>query len=156
MTDREIRSVLVPLSGLEILLPNANVAEIMAYSSPEPLPDTPHWLLGNLLWHGWRVPVLSLAMLTGSVQYEGRTQARICVIKSLIGNERMPYLGLLSQGFPRLVTVTPDNLTEVAEAELHPVFAGRAIIGDRDVLLPDLDALAERVASEVFPASSFV
>lgn len=152
MADQEIRSVLVPLSGLEILLPNANVAEIIAYSSPEPLPESSHWLLGNLLWHGWKVPVISLAMMAGAAQYEGRTEARICVTKSLIGYDRMPYLGLLSQGFPRLVTVTHDNFTEVANTELDAAFAGRAIIGDREVILPDLDAIATRVADEVFPA----
>ncbi|MDT8438343.1 MAG: chemotaxis protein CheW [Wenzhouxiangellaceae bacterium] len=153
MAEKEIRSVLVPMQGLEILLPNASVAEIIAYATPEALPDTPNWLLGNLLWQGWKVPVISLAMMLGKTQYEGRTGARICITKSLIGNPRMPYLGLLTQGFPRLITITEANLTEVGEPDLPAVLAGRALIGDRDVMVPDLDTLAEAVARRAHPAA---
>jgi chemosensory pili system protein ChpC len=34
MQDIEIRSVMVPVSGLYLLLPNATVAEVVGYSAP--------------------------------------------------------------------------------------------------------------------------
>jgi chemosensory pili system protein ChpC len=63
---REIRCVLVPVSNLRLLLPNATVAEVITYSKPEPVADAPEWLLGRIAWRGWRVPLVSFAQLTGS------------------------------------------------------------------------------------------
>jgi len=39
MSETEIRSVMVPLTGVEILIPNATVAEVIGYSEPEPISD---------------------------------------------------------------------------------------------------------------------
>ena len=46
-----IHCLLIPLHKETMLLPNAAVAEVIAYSDPESIPDAPDWL------HGW----LSLA-----------------------------------------------------------------------------------------------
>lgn len=152
MSEAEIRSVLVPTTGAELLVPNASIAEIVAYTSPEPIEQAPEWLLGNILWHGWQVPVVSFGMLTEQIDTESVEGAKICVSKSLIDNERMPYIGILAQGFPRLVTVTESALTEVPESSTHISIAGRAIIGDREALVPDLDRIGQLVAHAAFGA----
>lgn len=152
MSETEIRSVLVPVTEADLLLPNASIAEIVGYSSPEPIEQAPEWLLGNILWHGWQVPVASFAMLTEQQHSEPVEGAKICVTKSLIDNERMPYIGLLAQGFPRLVTVTETALTEVPDSSTHIATAGKVIIGDREAWLPDLDRVGQLVAHAAFGA----
>jgi hypothetical protein len=64
----------------------------------------------------------------------------------------MPYIGLLAQGFPRLVTVTESVLTEVPESSSHIAIAGKVIIGDRDAFVPDLDRIGQLVAHAAFGA----
>jgi len=150
MADAEVRSVLVPITGDELLLPNASIAEIVAFVTPTPIDQAPDWLLGNILWRGWQVPVMAFATLIGADTVENTQSAKVCVTKSLTNNQRMPYVGVLAQGFPRLVTVTESALTEVEQAEGHIAVAGRVIIGDRQATLPDLDRLAQLIAHAAF------
>jgi chemosensory pili system protein ChpC len=152
MAETEIRSVMVPVTNGELLLPNASVAEIVGYGEPEPIDQAPAWLLGNVLWHGWQVPVMSFGVLTEQLDSEPVDGAKICVTKSLVSNERMPYIGLLAQGFPRLVTVTEAVLTEVPQASSHIAIAGKVIIGDREALVPDLDRIGQLVAHAAYGA----
>ena len=59
MTDKEIRSILAPLTDGYILLPNSAVGEILNFTSPEPFKQGPAWLLGEIAWRGWQVPVIN-------------------------------------------------------------------------------------------------
>lgn len=152
MSDTEIRSVVVPLTGVQILIPNATVAEVVGFANPDPVADAPDWLLGTFLWHGWQVPLISFANLTEHAEAESIEGARMCITKTLIDNERMPYIAILAQGFPRLTTVTEDNLTEIP-SESNPIaVAGKVIVGDMEVVIPDLDRLGHLVAHAAFGA----
>ena len=63
MTDKEIRSILAPLTDGYILLPNSAVGEILNFTSPEPFKQGPAWLLGEIAWRGWQVPVINYERL---------------------------------------------------------------------------------------------
>ncbi len=152
MQDIEIRSVMVPVSGLYLLLPNATVAEVVGYSAPEPVPGSAEWLLGTMMWRGWQVPLISFARLIDQSQTESTQGSRICITKSLINNEKMPYIGILSQGHPRLITVTDENFTEVT-TEGNPIgVAGQVTVNEREAIVPDLDRLGHLVAHAAFGA----
>ena len=150
MSDGEIRSVIVPLTDLEVLIPNATVAEIINYTPPQPISDTPPWMLGHLLWRGWQVPLISFAVLTEAAAEENTAAARVCVTKALIGNPRMPYFALLAQAFPRLTTITASELVEVSTDNNPIAVAGRVVLEDREVVVPDLDRLGHLVAHVAF------
>ncbi len=153
MSDAEIRSVIIPLTDLEILIPNATVAEVINYSEPQPISNTPPWMLGNLLWQGWQVPLISFAVLSEVAEEESTESARVCITKSLIGNARMPYFALLTQGFPHLTTVTASDLVEVASSNKPLAVAGQVILNEeRQVIVPDLDRLGHLVAHVAFGA----
>ncbi len=152
MSESEIRSVMVPLSGTHILIPNATVAEVVGYSDPEAVPGAPEWLLGTFLWRGWQVPLISYSLLTEQAEKESTSGARLCITKSMINNERMPYIAILAQGFPRLTTVTEDNLTEVPSDSKPIAVAGRVIVESTEAIVPDLDRLGHLVAHAAFGA----
>src|SRR5215471_17000346 len=120
ITGREIRGVMIPVSGAKVLLPNATVAEVITYAQPEKIANAPHWLLGRLSWRGWRLPLFSFPMLSGSVKEESYSNAKVAVLKALGGNAKMPFVALLAQGFPRLTTVTPDLLIPTGDESAHP------------------------------------
>jgi len=152
MSEPEIRSVLVPVTDAELLLPNATIAEIVGFTRPTPIDQAPEWLLGNIVWRGWQVPVVSFVVLTDQADREPIEGAKICVTKCLAAHERMPYIGLLAQGFPRLVTVTEDGLVEVPESSSHIAIAGKVILGDREAWIPELDRLGQLVAHAAYGA----
>lgn len=152
MSEGEIRSVIIPLTGMEILVPNATVAEIVNYAEPQSISDTPAWLLGMFLWRGWQVPLISFAVLAETVHEENTQNARVCVTKSLIDNPRMPYFAILAQSFPRLNTIKSTDMVEVA-TDVNPIaVAGRVIVTEREVTVPDLDRLGHLVAHAAFGA----
>lgn len=152
MADTEIRSVMVPLTGVEMLIPNATVAEVVAFSDPAPIPEAAEWLLGTVLWQGWQVPLVSFSRLIEESETESTGGARMCVTKTIINNERMPYVAILTQGYPRLITVTDDNFEEVP-TETNPIaVAGRVRIDGNEAVIPDLDRLGHLVAHAAFGA----
>ena len=73
-TKDEIRSVLVQTAAGRLLLPNANVAEVLAWVRPEPVENAPTWLLGRFEWHGWQVPLVSFAPLAADYSRHSRTK----------------------------------------------------------------------------------
>ena len=49
---KDIRGVTISVTGGRLLLPNANIAEIITFAEPEALPEAPDWVLGRLRWRG--------------------------------------------------------------------------------------------------------
>src|SRR5512142_1623373 len=119
ITSREIRGLMIPVTGARVLLPNATVAEVITFSAPEKIPNAPEWLLGRLSWRGWRLPLFSFAMLTGTAPQETVSNAKVAVLKALSGNAKMPFIAMLAQGFPRLTTITPDLLIPTGDSGEH-------------------------------------
>jgi len=58
--NQEIYSLIIPMRGKTILIPNKALAEIAPYIDSEPAPeDHKPWHLGYLNWRGSRLPVIS-------------------------------------------------------------------------------------------------
>ncbi len=150
----EIRSVLVQTAAGRLLLPNANVAEVLAEVRPEPLPAAPAWLLGRFEWHGWQVPLVSFAPLVGQDEAPAQASNRVVVLKALGGNAELPYFALLAQGFPRLVTVPRDGLlADAVEEDLPASVQMRVLLGDEAALLPDLDDVETKIGEALAQAA---
>jgi chemosensory pili system protein ChpC len=138
----ENRGVLVQVAEERLLLPNATVAEVLARVPVESIADAPAWLPGQILWHGWQVPLVSFAQLTGLGQESVVASSKIVVLKALGGSKAMPYFALLTQSFPRLVSVPRDGLlADATEEQLPAGVRMRVLLGDEAALLPDLESI---------------
>lgn len=137
----DVRGVLIPITGGQVVLPNATVAEVITFGNPREIEGAPPWVIGALTWRGWRIPLFSLSILSGQTAEENMTGAKVAVIKGLGGNPRLPFLALVAQGFPRLTTLRPDNLS-VHEGEETPAGVASIVsVNDDRAFLPDLDAI---------------
>ncbi len=144
---REIRGVMIPVTGGRVLLPNATVAEVITYTAPELIPGAPPWLLGRLGWRGWRLPLFSFPMLAGHAAEEGTRNARVTVLKGLSGNAKIPFIAMLAQGFPRLTTITSELLITTGDnSELGPGVHSEVLVRDDHAIIPDLGVIEELVA----------
>ena len=136
---RDIRGVLITVSQGRLLLPNASVAEVITFSDPEPVEHAPAWMLGHIRWRGWRLPLLSFSRFAGWSQEEGQIGAKVVVLKALGGNPKLPYFAVLSQGFPRLVTVSRGALVEQHDMKELPLGVhSRVMLNDDVAAVPDL------------------
>ena len=139
---REIRCVLVPVGNLRLLLPNATIAEVISQSKPEPVADAPDWLLGRIAWRGWRVPLVSFTKLAGTEEGDAELSVRVAVLKALGGNPRLPFIAVLTQGFPRLTTLNAELIIPTHDGSaLPPGVRAHVLVRDDVAMIPDLEWL---------------
>ncbi|MBB1473847.1 MULTISPECIES: chemotaxis protein CheW [unclassified Luteimonas] len=144
--NAEIRGVLIQVAGARLLLPNATIAEVLSFAEPEPVEGAPQWLLGRIRWRGWQLPLVSFSRLSGLADEVGGLGSKVVVLKALGDDPKLPHVALLTQGFPRLVTVARDALVEeTADDEgdqaLPTAVRMRVLLNNEPALLPDVDAL---------------
>lgn len=138
-TAHDIRGVLIQISGARLLLPNATIAEVLSYADPEPVANAPEWLLGRMRWRGWQLPLIAFARLSGIAGEKGGLGSKVIVLKALGGDPKFPYFAVLTQGFPRLVTVSSDSVVEDdTVGELPTGVQARVLLNEDQALLPDL------------------
>ncbi|MBL8299796.1 MAG: chemotaxis protein CheW [Rhodanobacteraceae bacterium] len=146
-TPREIRGVLIPITNGRVLLPNATVAEVITLANVEKIPNAPEWILGRLSWRGWRLPLFSFAILSGMTHEEGSTGARVAVLKAIGGHAKMPFIAMLTQGFPRLTTVSPELLIPTGDEHHHPHgVRAQVLVRDDQAVIPDLNQIETLMA----------
>jgi chemosensory pili system protein ChpC len=139
---REIRCVLVPVGNLRLLLPNATIAEVVTQSKPEPVEDAPEWLLGRITWRGWRVPLVSFTKLAGTEDGDAELSVRVAVLKALGGNPALPFIAVLTQGFPRLTTLNAELIIPTHDGSaLPPGVRAHVLVRDDVAMIPDLEWL---------------
>ncbi len=146
-----IRGVLIQVAGAKLLLPNATIAEVLSYADPDPVPEAPDWLLGRIRWRGWQLPLVAFSRFTGIANDEqGGLGSKVIVLKALGGDGKRPFFAVLTQGFPRLVTVTDTSLESDAGDEAVPEgVLAKVRLNEYEALLPDLAVLETRIG-EVF------
>ncbi len=151
-----IRGVLIQIADARLLLPNATIAEVLSYADPEPVADAPDWLLGRIRWRGWQLPLVAFSRFTGLVEDEqGGLGSKVIVLKALGGDPKHPFFALLTQGFPRLVTVTEAALgAEGDDADVPEGVLARVRLNEDDALLPDLAALEARINDALAAAAA--
>ena len=146
---QDIRGVLIQVEGARLLLPNATIAEVLSYAEPEAIADAPGWLLGRIRWRGWHLPLASFSRLAGIAEEVGGLGSKVVVLKALGGDSHLPYVALLTKGFPRLVTVSRDAVVaDAGEGDADDGTAAlplgvrmRVLLNDEPALLPDVDAV---------------
>ena len=154
-TSSDLRGVMIQVAGGRLMLPNACIAEILSVADPEPIEDAPDWLLGRIRWRGWQVPLISFSSLAGIGEHDAALRGqRVLVLKTLGGDARLPYFALLTQGFPRLVTVTEQTLATQEEGDGLPAgVLARVRLNENDAMVPDLAALEQRLHAALAAAA---
>ena len=138
---------MIGVTGARVLLPNATVAEVITYSPPEPVDGAPDWMLGRIRWRGWRLPLLAFAQLTGQGVEQRGLGSKVVVLKTLGGEASLPFFALLTNGFPRLVSVSRDALVAGDAGEAATVQGVRAYVqlNDETVAIPDIDGIEQAI-----------
>ncbi len=135
-----VHSLVIPVEGDPLLLPNAAVAEISAYQSAQKIDDTPEWLAGLLEWRGIKVPLIEFERMCDEETPASFT--RVAIFNSLNGNKQLPFFAIATQGIPRLVKLNNSVLTTTPgdDEEQGPVRKSVMINGE-PARIPDLDEM---------------
>lgn len=140
-----VRSLVVPLAGIHLLVPNIAVAEVVAYREPLPTPNAAPWMAGMVQWRGLKVPLVAFEVFVGLASTRLSNARRLVIFNTLRGNEKLPFIAVASQGIPRSVRVTQGSVQQTAPA-VEPGLACRLGVGEVSLAIPDIDALEDALA----------
>lgn len=149
-----VRSLWVPLDGVNLLVPNVAVAEVINYQPLDMIQSGPDWLLGSLHWREKHVPIISMERLCGFNLPQGARGARISILNSVQADSDMPFYAIVTAGIPRLFSADEDALgpSLMAANNLPDTVADCVQIGSEQALIPNLDVI-QTVVSEVWKGS---
>ena len=109
VNSESIRCMLLPLSSINLLIPNSAVAEVIGYFTPTALAGSSRWFPGVVMWRGVHVPVISIEeMCSIDAQIVG-ARSRIAIIYNPEKDAELPYLGIHIQDIPRAYLAEPDK-----------------------------------------------
>lgn len=146
MADKEIQTIMAPLTRGYVMLPVSSVAEVLNFTSPQPLKKAPPWLLGELAWNGWQVPVINYERLMKThINKTAASRTRILIIKTLGESAQVNYIGLVIQGLPRLKKVSANTLVENEAEKLPDTVFSKVCIDDMQAVIPKLGKLTKTV-----------
>ena len=146
----EIRALLAPMPGAAVLVPSSTVAEVMNFTEPEPYHRAPPWLLGELRWNAWTIPLVNLALLAEVSDDEMLPErSRVLVVKTLAEASSVMHVGIVINGLPRIKRVSAADLVETRRLETPGLFS-EVSLDDQAALIPDLDQLAEAIEQAVY------
>lgn len=152
MSQEKIRSLWVPLRGMNLLLPNMAVAEISSYRVPEALPDMPEWLLGTVKWQGEDIMVISLEVLCGIRVPSNPVFSRLMIVNSVRQDSKVQNYAIVTAGLPGLIQFgydTPEEYSDFEEEGLQCMVR----IGNEKAIIPDLDHLQGMVEAQLEQAA---
>jgi chemosensory pili system protein ChpC len=149
--EKEIRIIVAPLFNGRVLLPGSVVAEVISYKIPEPLKNTPGWLLGELEWNSWQVPVISYSgLMDEDAEDPVSDQTRILIFKTLSEQAPVPFVGMLIQGLPTLARVREDSLSETEQQDCPNGVFRHVLLENEEALVPDLDGITLMIEATAY------
>ena len=150
MTEQSsIRCMQLPMVGLQVLMPNSAVAEVISYSEPETEYKGTDWLDGLILWRGVLIPVVSLEKMCQSDFTEPGPRTRIAVLYNIDNDKDLPFVGLIMQDIPRAYLAEAERMQEVIDKPQCQYLRCKADMMMNELMIPDMDAIMYAVKDEV-------
>jgi chemosensory pili system protein ChpC len=140
----ELATLLIPVTGKQLVLPNVTVAEIISYVEPVAELGKPEWYLGKFLWRNISVPLVSFEGLNQEPVAGQHRERRIAVLNGLVNNQLLPFCGIVADGVPRLMRVMSDELSD-EEAQAGPAELVRVLVSGEPAVIPNVDFIQQEI-----------
>lgn len=141
----QIATLLIPVSGKLLVLPNVAVAEVIPYREPTREEDVPNWYLGRIEWRAVDVPVVSFEAINDEPFATQSRNRRIAILNNVTGDQNLPFCGIVTEGLPRLMRVMSDEIVEDADAMRGPAETLRVFVSGERAAIPDIAFLQQRI-----------
>jgi chemosensory pili system protein ChpC len=140
-TVREVASLLIPLNGEMLLVPNVTVAEIVPFGQVVPHSDSPDWYLGDFNWREQSVPLLAFETLNGGARPSVDSRGRIAVLNCTGVSDSLYFIALLTQGIPRLARVNDEEIQLREGVQKRPFDLMPVSWAGEEAVIPDVASL---------------
>lgn len=141
----QLATLLIPVKGKQLLLPNVSVAEIIHYLYPQPLDDVPTWLLGTIEWRNQVLPMISFEAINDEpfVSHEG--PRRIAVFNGMLDERKLPFYAVLTRGVPRLMRLQPEDISRDDAIPCGPAESMVVSVNGEQAVIPDLEYIENQI-----------
>ncbi len=149
-TSTVVRAQLIPLTDMNLLLPNTCIAEVIGVAEMNPVKSTPEWFLGMMDWRGVRIPVISFETMNGLPAASPTRNSRVAVLNGIRGDEKLPFYGVLAQGIPRLLALDRSAMSSLKKPAHKLTLASDQVqLGEETAVIPDQKQLETLLVKEV-------
>lgn len=148
---KSVRCMLLPLTSLNLVVPNSAVAEIIGYSTPRRLSDTSDWFAGVVLWRGVYIPVVRVEQMCDMSVVQTGPRARIAIIYNPERDPDLPYLGIQMQDIPRAYLAEADSIEAGSDEGLSAYLLARVDDEQLARVIPNLDKIIGDLKLEFNP-----
>ena len=150
IADRAVNSLLLPLIGSKILLPQPTVAEIVQAPQVADIEGSDHWIKGTVNWRREQIPLISFEALCGQEVSEHGNLHRIAVLYALEGFGTLNFYSLELQAIPRPIMVKPATLEPVQDdANGCSAIASKVVVAGQSAIIPNLLWLEQRITENI-------
>ena len=141
----QIATLLIPISGRHLVLPNVAVAEIIPFRDPLTTGDVPTWFMGFFEWRSSQVPLISFEAVNDE-PFAGRGYGRrIAILNNVTGDPNLPFVGIVTEGLPRLLRLAAEEIGDDTDATVGPAELARVYINGERASIPNVAWLQEQV-----------
>lgn len=152
--NQEIYSLIIPMRGKTILIPNKALAEIVPFIDSEPAPKGHQpWHIGYLNWRGSRLPVISYERIYDEdFPPMERRLKMVAIINTQLGLKDTPYFGIGVEGIPRLSLITREGIEHRDPKNIdkkHSSILADIVFNNREMLIPDIKVLEKLIQEHI-------
>lgn len=141
----QIATLLIPVSGKQLVLPNVNIAEIIPYCAPTAVDDVPNWYLGCFTWRATQVPLITFEAINDEPFTSPIANRRIAILNNVIGDPTLPFCGIITEGLPRLMRLLPEEIAEDTDAMPGPAEIARVLVNGERASIPDVAYIQNQI-----------
>ncbi|MGH1471905.1 MAG: chemotaxis protein CheW [Cellvibrionaceae bacterium] len=139
----EVASLLIPLASCQLLVPTVTVAEMVPFQWPDHDAESPDWYLGDIFWREQPVPIVCYEVMNGEAMPAFSTMSRIAVLNNTGIDDSLPFIGIASQGIPRLSRVKDDEIHHQENAQIKTFDLMAVAHAGEEVIIPNVPALEQ-------------
>ncbi|WP_317931437.1 chemotaxis protein CheW [Halioxenophilus sp. WMMB6] len=133
--------LLLPIADRNLLLPTVSVAEMVPYNLPSRGGRGPEWYLGEVHWRNTMVPLISYEVINGGSNPGIAPRSRIAVLNATGISDQLPFIGILTQGIPRLAQVENAHIRELTDVLGNAYDLMNVAIAAEEATIPNIEAL---------------
>ncbi|VAW66803.1 hypothetical protein MNBD_GAMMA10-2581 [hydrothermal vent metagenome] len=146
MSDDQIKCIVLKVNDDALLMPNASVAEIVPIKNIINVANKPVWMLGYLDWRGNSVPLISFEAMGGVRMPSLATgTVKAAVLFSIGEDKNIPYVSILMQGAPSIVSVREEDIMASEVVNNHPAIEEKIEIDGTAYSIVNIERLEELV-----------
>lgn len=146
--SRYINLLFIPYYQDEaILIPQNLIDYVLPYAPPLPTEHTSDIVVGSIIYHNEKVPVLNLSLLHENSKQLSHRQSRLIIVSSVVADSPFSSYAIISSEAPRVLEVSQDDLKDIDDGVSSLFYSKVKLINEETTPVANVPDLAKLESS---------